>query len=158
MLMKKCNNCTSDIPMQRLVVLPNTTVCSSCSNVDKVSAIPIIHHKTGNEIQIVADKDVANEFSKLSSRVGFGTLRGLKAGKSGGTEHKVQTRNQTINTIYKDDPAALERVGAHAVYLFDLLGFNKAEQYVTDNVNTRYISKAQGAKILRSISLLMTNV
>lgn len=148
MLMKRCINCNEVIPKQRLLALPTSNYCIQCSNVDKVSAIPVIHHKTGNEIQIIADKSVADEFHRLSSRVGFGTLRGLKAGKSGGTEHKVKTKQVSHIIVQKDDEESMNKVGEKAMYYLDLLGYERAKRYVEDNVTSRYISKVQGSRIL----------
>jgi hypothetical protein len=54
-------------------------VCLGCSKEPRWSGVPIINHKTGNEIQIVKDPEVAAEFMAKSARTGFGTLKGMSS-------------------------------------------------------------------------------
>lgn len=53
------------------------TTCLKCSEEEKWSIVPVIHHKTGNEFQVVKDPEVAAEFMAKSQRSGFGTLKGM---------------------------------------------------------------------------------
>lgn len=72
-----CIECQSLIHPLRLVALPDTKVCVSCSDVKRVGCIPITNHKTGNNIQIV-DRDFAARVHKLSQRNGYGVNSGVK--------------------------------------------------------------------------------
>jgi hypothetical protein len=72
MLPCKCGN---SIPQKRREL--GYKVCVSCSTESKWSGVQVVHHKTGNEIQVVKDPEVAAEFIAKSSRAGFGALRGM---------------------------------------------------------------------------------
>lgn len=72
--MKVCT-CGSTIPEARVSL--GYAQCVDCSTEAKWSAIQVVHHKTGNETQIVKDPEVAEEFYAKSQRTGFGTLRGM---------------------------------------------------------------------------------
>jgi hypothetical protein len=51
--------------------------CVNCSSTEKLGAVPITNHKTGNTIQIVP-MDVANNLNRLAQRSGYGVCRGMK--------------------------------------------------------------------------------
>jgi hypothetical protein len=51
--------------------------CVKCSTEEKWSGVQVVHHKTGNEIQVVKDPEVAAEFVAKSTRSGFGALKGM---------------------------------------------------------------------------------
>lgn len=74
-LMKHCKTCLTEIPEKRWDL--GYRVCTTCSTEARWSGVPVINHKTGNEVQIVKDPEVAAEFLAKSARVGFGTLRGM---------------------------------------------------------------------------------
>lgn len=73
----KCKVCRTQIPQARWDLGYRT--CVSCSQEEKWSSVPVINHKTGNEIQIIKDPEVAAEFLAKSARKGFGTLRGMSS-------------------------------------------------------------------------------
>ena len=159
-MIKYCKSCNSTIPNERLRLLPNAIHCVNCSTVDKVSAIPIIHHKTGNEIQIVADPEVAAEFHRLSSRVGFGTLRGLKAGKSGGTDVRQvinKTKPRTNVFIPMADEETFNKLGKKVMDAYDLLGKDRSMRIIQEAVTTRLVSEGQGIKLKKIIDALSDN-
>jgi hypothetical protein len=68
--------CGTPIPAARAEL--GYKCCTRCSTEARWSGVPVIHHKTGNEIEIVKDPEVAADFFAKSARVGFGTLRGLR--------------------------------------------------------------------------------
>jgi hypothetical protein len=72
-----CNKCKTTFPTERYDIGYRT--CIECSEEPKWSAVPVINHKTGNEIQIVKDPEDAAEFLHKSARVGFGTMRGMSS-------------------------------------------------------------------------------
>ena len=86
---KQCNVCFGPIPEGRLKVLPSTTTCVTCSTESKWSGVHVIHHKTGNEVEVIKNPQTAAEFHKLSTRAGFGTTRGLKPGFSKGQRNAI---------------------------------------------------------------------
>lgn len=74
----KCEKCKNPFPSQRYDM--GYRNCTECSAEPKWSAVPVINHKTGNEVQIVKDPEDAAEFLHKSARVGFGTMRGMSSG------------------------------------------------------------------------------
>ena len=76
--MKHCKTCLIELPEKRWDL--GYRVCTSCSTESRWSGVPVINHKTGNEVQIIKDPEVAAEFLAKSARVGFGTLRGMTRG------------------------------------------------------------------------------
>jgi len=150
--MRYCNNCNQPIPVQRLKVVPNTKTCVACSNVNRLSAIPVIHHKTGNEIQIVKDPEVAKEFYRLSARVGFGCLRGLKAGKSGSTQSKkVSTATTMKLSLGMASRNMFDELGSKIMNLFDYAGSAAAKAQAQEYLDTRLIDKGQYNKLIAII-------
>lgn len=73
----KCKACQTEIHHKRFELGYRT--CVDCSSEPKWSCVPVINHKTGNEIQIVKDPEVAAEFLAMSARKGFGTLKGMSS-------------------------------------------------------------------------------
>lgn len=73
----QCRSCLTSVHEGRWQLGYRT--CVKCSVESKWSGVPVINHKTGNEIQIVKDPEVAAEFLAKSARVGFGTLRGVSS-------------------------------------------------------------------------------
>jgi hypothetical protein len=73
----KCKNCKNNFPLKRYEM--GYRICTECSAEPKWSAVPIINHKTGNEVQIVKDPEDAAEFLAKSARIGFGTMRGMSS-------------------------------------------------------------------------------
>ena len=72
-----CKNCKKEIPQGRVDL--GYKVCVDCSDVERYGCVDIVYHKTGNTIQIMPQEDAA-KINKLSQRVGFGTLRGMRSG------------------------------------------------------------------------------
>ena len=150
--MRYCNNCNQPIPVQRLKVVPTTETCVSCSNVNRLSAIPVIHHKTGNEIQIVKDPEVAKEFYRLSSRVGFGCLRGLKSGKSGSSQVKKYSTAPTSKlSLGMASRNMFEELGTKIMNTFDYAGASAAKSQAQEYLDTRLIDRNQFNKLITII-------
>ena len=66
----KCGNL---IPQKRANL--GFTFCVECSPVQKASGHLVVHHKTGNEYQIITDPEVAEKIASMASRNGFGSNR-----------------------------------------------------------------------------------
>jgi hypothetical protein len=148
----KCVTCNTQIPEARIRVLPNVRTCVNCSTESRWSAVPIIHHKTGNTIEVVKDPEVAKEFHRLSSRAGYGSMRGMRAGSS--ADSKIS--GGFGSTAFVGDRTAFERVGERALDMYELLGRERAERIVNDAVRSRIISDGQGVKIMKLIDHLNT--
>ena len=51
-IIRHCKVCDKQIPQGRLKALPDTKTCTEHSNTFRYAGRMIIHHKTGNEIEI----------------------------------------------------------------------------------------------------------
>ena len=97
----KCEKCKTPFPAQRYDM--GYRNCTECSAEPKWSAVPVINHKTGNEVQIVKDPEDAAEFLHKSARVGFGTMRGLSSG------YKRRTNTVAAPITITPDAAPVDR-------------------------------------------------
>jgi len=152
---RRCKSCNDVIPPKRVELLPHVTHCVNCSTEDKVSAVPVIHHKTGNEIQIVRDPEVAAEFHRLASRVGYGTLRGLKAGVSGDSVKKRTEIKAPSPIRYEASIETYNKLGERVMKEFDLLGIERAKRTIREAVETRLISSYQGSSLNNILEALL---
>jgi len=150
--MKKCELCDITIPEGRLKVLPTATTCINCSTEEKWSGGHVIHHKTGNEVCVIKDKKQAEEFHRMSSRAGFGTMRGMKPGVSGG----AKSNGLAVGFIFQADAATFEEIGIKAMDLYELLGIDKLNRFLSEKVSERVISFGQFQKILKLINAIHT--
>ena len=104
--MAYCKKCGNEMPDKRKELGYNN--CTNCSTEPRCSGVPIIHHKTGNEIQIIKDPEVAADFMTKSSRKGFGTLKGL----TGNSRKPVIVKDieiKKIVPIFKEKIAVINR-------------------------------------------------
>ena len=85
--MKICN-CGSEIPQKRLDLGYST--CVGCSTTKKFSGHLVVHHKTGNEYEVIRDPETAREVKRMT-RAGFGARR-----KGGNHAEKVPTVTRKI--------------------------------------------------------------
>lgn len=148
--MKKCISCSEVIPEGRLKAVPNTTTCTTCSTEEKWSAGHVIHHKTGNEVCVIKDKEVAKEFHRMSSRAGFGTMRGMKPGVSGGKK----SNGLAVGIAFQADKATFEEMGTKAMDMYELFGIDKVRRFLSEKVTERVLAQGQSQKILNVIELL----
>lgn len=145
-----CKSCGFEIPKRRLEILPGCVVCTACSSEEKFSGVPVINHKTGNEVQVVKDPSVAAEFLKKSSRTGYGTLRGVSSGNTGISKRKVKGLSGTTSAV----PGRIdfERAGKIAMNEYECYGIIKCKRYLDTAVSNRNITKLQAEKILQLIT------
>ncbi len=135
--------CTAKIPDPRYNLGYKT--CISCSSEARWSGVPVINHKTGNEIQIVKDPEVAAEFLAKSARAGFGTLRGMTTGyrRPQKTEIKIKdippkpAPTQIISKTIL--PNEYESVGAETMQILESNGSEAAYNYIEIALQNRRI-------------------
>ncbi len=113
----KCKTCLEAMNPKRLELGYRT--CINCLDEPKWSSVPVINHKTGNEIQIVKDPEVAAEFMAKSARVGFGTLRGM----SSSYKRKTTTQPRKIEPIPDKIPPTRELSRRPLPNEFEAVGF-----------------------------------
>jgi hypothetical protein len=118
--------------------------------------VPVIHHKTGNEIEIVKDPEVAADFFAKSARVGFGTLRGLRGSgpkrpASGSGPRSLPPKPVPPSREVRTQlPNEWEQVGTECMQLLETRGAVEALAHVDRALLERRIFKVHADR-LRSI-------
>jgi len=148
--MKNCTSCDQPIPEGRLKILPSATTCVKCSTEEKWSGGHVIHHKTGNEVQVIKDRKLAEEFHRMSARAGFGTMRGMKAGVSGG----AKSNGLAVGVTFQADKATFEEMGIKAMDMYDVYGIDKVRRFLSELVSGRVLDSGQMNKIIQMVNLV----
>ena len=118
--------------------------------------MPVIHHKTGNEIEIVKDPEVAADFFAKSARVGFGTLRGLRGSGPKRTSSSTEPRAlpprpvPPTREVRTQLPNEWDAVGAECTALLEKKGPAQALEHIERALLERRIFKVHADR-LRSI-------
>ena len=71
------NYCKCGEPVHPIRQKYGYKTCMPCSGVERVASAPITNHKTGNTIQVTTQA-VAERLRRLSTRSGYGIMRGIK--------------------------------------------------------------------------------
>lgn len=140
----KCKNCNSPIPEGRLKILPNATTCVNCSSEEKVAGITVVHHKTGHTVEVVKDQETAKEFNRLSSRAGYGSMRGMRAGTSG--KKNVNVGTFTART-FSSSPEKFNAIGDQMMTAFEAFGIEKAQKVIDNALRYREINSLEASRL-----------
>ncbi len=156
----KCK-CGSDIPVKRFDM--GYKVCVECSTESRWTVVPVNYHKTGNTAEIIKDPEVAADFMFMSSRKGFGVMRGMTSGR------KRQIHKQPLKEPKKDESPALvqprilsrhmptyyfEEVGEKAMNIAENESIDRALQYIEEALNENLIYKKQADQIIQIINTI----
>jgi len=162
----KCKNCLNDINPKRLEL--GYKICIDCSNEPKWSSVPVINHKTGNEIQIVKDPEVAAEFMAKTARVGFGTMRGISGGYKPRKAVPPQKPKEIPDKIPSDRevgrkslPHEFEKVGEEVMEILETRGIELATQHIQTALEEKRIFGIHAKKlneILNTIFNVQTQI
>lgn len=127
--------------------------CTQCSTVEAHGCIDIIYHKTGNTIQIT-DKKTAERMRSLSRRSGFGTLRGMGAGKTETFKTTIKKDSGRVSRVFIPNNDVFEEVGKEALILMETTGYDKAILFLQKKVLELSISNIQMNKIKGVLTVL----
>lgn len=143
-----CNKCNNTIPAKRVDL--GYKVCVACSDVEGYGCVDIVHHKTGNEIQIMT-KDQAKSMSKFT-RKRFGTV--LKGGSKTDNYNpkNVKIRVPQGPTVFIGNETTFKNVGEMMMVLLDAKGFDTASAYVDKQVKEYNIQATQAFKLKQLLS------
>lgn len=97
--MKICN-CGEEIPEKRIQLGYST--CVACSTTKKFSGHLVVHHKTGNEYEVIKDPETAHEMKRMS-RSGFGARR--RGGKF--EERAIVTQKRVLKSVQPTSVAVI---------------------------------------------------
>jgi hypothetical protein len=155
----KCK-CGSSIPQARIDM--GYKVCVECSTESKWTVVPVNYHKTGNTAEIIKDPEAAEDFLYMSSRKGFGVMRGLTSVRR---KPKVtQPREKKEETITSLPPKVMskympsykfEEVGEKAISIAEKETIEKALTYISQALDERLIYKKQADQLTEIINILV---
>lgn len=147
-----CTKCNTQIPQKRYQL--GFRECVSCSEVETYGCVDIVYHKTGNTVQVMS-KDQAASINKYS-RKRFGTV--LKGGSKSTTYNPGKIVNGGASSAFVGTPQLFEEVGAKAMKILDIKGFEAASLFIDKQVQELYISGSQSFKLKRILTALNQNV
>ncbi len=157
--MKSCKSCGQPLHPQRVSL--GYQVCVNCSTEARWSGVPVVNHKTGNEIQIVKDPEVAADFLAKSARVGFGTLRGMSSsGKPRKTvvPREVKIEEKPVHSYElsrRQLPHEFDTVCQESLDLLEKDGCDSALSHVEESLMKKRIYRVHAERI-RAILMTFT--
>lgn len=148
----KCK-CGSDIPEKRFEM--GYKVCVGCSTESRWSVVPVNYHKTGNTAEIIKDPEVAADFMFMSSRKGFGVMRGMtSARRKPAVRQEREKKEAPTPTVIEPKVRGrympvykFEEVGKTAVKIAEIESIDKALEYIEKALEERLIFKKQADQI-----------
>lgn len=158
----KCKTCLEVIHPKRWDLGYRT--CVNCSVEPRWSSIPVINHKTGNEIQIVKDPEVAAEFMAKTARVGFGTMRGMSSSYKRKTP-AVATKAELLpdkplvdrEVARRPLPNQFEAVGFMVMNHIESGQKQSAYEYIESALNEKRIYKIHAERLRQIVEALTNN-
>jgi hypothetical protein len=159
----KCK-CGTQIPEARVNM--GYRVCVECSTEARWSVVPVNYHKTGNTAEIIKDPELAEEFMFMSSRKGFGVMRGMTSTrrKKVTRQEPVEKKEEVQTTVIEPKVMSrymptyyFEEVGENAVKIAESESIDKALAYVETALNERLIYKKQADQIKEILNYLQNS-
>lgn len=133
--MAKCKKCGDLLPEQRREL--GYSVCIACSTEKKWTGVHVIHHKTGNEVDIIKDPEVAAEFVAMSKRSGFGALRSMVGSAKKLNVASTSTRSRKLKPAeFKSFAVIVDRKKVQTNYQDDTLGLMILEKLENEGRET----------------------
>jgi hypothetical protein len=155
----KCK-CGSQIPEARIAM--GYKVCVDCSTESRWTVVPVNYHKTGNTAEIIKDPEAAKDFMFMSSRKGFGVMRGLTSVRRKPTVR--QPREKKEEPITDLPPKVMgkymptyyfEEVGEKAVNIAERETIEKALMYIEQALDERLIYRKQAEQLKDIINIII---
>jgi hypothetical protein len=136
-----CKNCYNKLPQKRIEL--GFIHCVNCSTEEVYGTVPLTFHKTGNSLQHT-DKATAKNINKAARRNTYGSNLG-QISKGGYTEFSNKI-NIGCSTSFIGSQQMFERVGKEAMFKLDLLGLDKALDFIKRkheslSINTQQFNK-----------------
>jgi len=155
----KCK-CGSQIPEARVNM--GYRVCVDCSTEARWSVVPVNYHKTGNTAEIIKDPELAEEFMFMSSRKGFGVMRGMTSTRRKPVvRQEREKKEEPVSTVIEPKVCGrympeykFQEVGETAVKIAETESIDKALAYIEKALEERLIFKKQAEQIKNIITYL----
>ena len=151
-------NCKCGNKIPELRVKKGYKTCVSCSTESKWSGVQVVHHKTGNETQIIKDPEVAADFIAKSARSGYGTLKGVTGSQKKAKTYTRESKKvepvifkpvdrviarKKVETNYKDEEIAIQ-----VFSLIDKKEFDIAKDLIEKNFQSLNLSPIARKQLL----------
>ena len=151
-------NCKCGKNIPELRVKKGYKTCVSCSTESKWSGVQVVHHKTGNETQIIKDPEVAADFIAKSARSGYGTLKGVTGSQKKAKTYTRESKKvepvifkpvdrviarKKVETNYKDEEIAIQ-----VFSLIDKKEFDIAKDLIEKNFQSLNLSPIARKQLL----------
>jgi len=144
----KCKSCSRLIPTKRIEL--GFIHCTDCSTVDTYGTVGITYHKTGNTVQHVSKETAAN-INKAARRNTYGSnLGAIKGG--GHKEFSGKLENSGASTAFVGSQQMFQRIGEEAMFKLDLLGLDKALDYIKRKYESTSLTFAQYEQLKEILS------
>jgi ribosomal protein L37AE/L43A len=144
----KCKSCSRLIPTKRIEL--GFIHCTDCSTVDTYGTVGITYHKTGNTVQHVSKETAAN-INKAARRNTYGSNLGNIKG-DGYKEFSGKLENSGASLAFVGSQQMFKRIGEEAMFKLDLLGLDKALDYIKRKYESTSLTFAQYEQLKNIIS------
>lgn len=139
----KCKSCLRLIPNKRIEL--GFKLCVDCSDTDVYGTVGITYHKTGNTLQHV-DKETAAKINQASRRNTYGSnLGSIKSG--GPNEFSGKLENSGASLAFVGSQQMYDQIGQDAMFKLDLLGLDKALDYIKRKYDSTSLTRDQYLKL-----------
>jgi hypothetical protein len=145
----KCKNCDKDIPQKRIEL--GFKKCVNCSDTEKYGVVDVVHHKTGNTVEIM-DAKSAEAINKASKRSGYGVMRGMtKGGSKSVSSYNPNGKNKGTgaSTSFVGNEISFDKVGEKAMLFFEVDGINSAFEVIEKAFKNMEINLYQRNKLFQ---------
>lgn len=151
-------NCKCGNKIPELRVKKGYKTCVTCSAESKWSGVQVVHHKTGNETQIIKDPEVAADFIAKSARSGYGTLKGVTGSQKKAKTYTRESKKvepvifkpvdrviarKKVETNYRD-----EEIASQVLSLIDKQEFDIAKDLIEKNFQSLNLSPVARKQLL----------
>lgn len=151
-------NCKCGNKIPELRVKKGYKTCVTCSTESKWSGVQVVHHKTGNETQIIKDPEVAADFIAKSARSGYGTLKGVTGSQKKAKTYTRESKKvepvifkpvdrviarKKVETNYRD-----EEIASQVLSLIDKQEFDIAKDLIEKNFQSLNLSPVARKQLL----------
>jgi hypothetical protein len=151
--------CKCGTPLHQVRIDAGYKSCVNCSTEERWGVVNITYHKTGNTVEIVKDREVADRINAMAQRSGFGVMKGLtgsyaKAAKKNVGPMKVLPDKPINDRVLsrKSIPSEWEEVGKEVVEILEKHGAESAINHIHRAQETKRIYRNEVEKLIQIIN------
>ena len=144
--------CGEELPPIRVKL--NYKTCVKCSTESKWTVVPVIYHKTGNTTEVIKDPVVAADFLFMSSRKGFGVMRGMTMSRRPDSSIQAPRKPRKVKPPIR---YFFEEVGKETLRVAEEKGIQEAHSYVKKSLREKKINRSHAERINNIVEILTAN-